>query len=611
MALTCTYNSETTGAQFYVEITGGPSGDMCIVDGSGPIIRREGKSRTVFNEVQAGSCEFKIHVDNAATRAFVAQYIASTETLAFNVQVYRNGSLIFGGVIIPAQVSIVEQSWTNYDFKIKAIDGIALIKDIPYARPNGEPLLNGSDPDSILDHLGHIFNLLPTKSLHQGVYIQTDWSSQYSSDLADHNVNHRAFQRESETTGAGFVPFKTGEVLEQFCKVFHWNMVYVDGHYFFQNLNLQGSGGSSIKRYDMDMNPAGGGLPFSFFSIGIQGCNGNLPALLEVGYDTFAGGLKESQIEYKFKGFLGNFGWRDTKYNVIAGGAADCKIDLGLVPVPDAETRLRISGTLEWTLEGTISDTDFEFLGIRALFYLSIQIGAQYYTRAFVGNRPEFYDFEFTEEKWDTSGEYLIYDARKGHQVTTNKKYSLPFEIETAYIPEALDGEQLNMCLRMEAINETGNVAVGTPVTLTQIDGYWHDQHIQVISGQEPNKIEDESITITILGNPNNPNKESHIIYFGDGPTLSTESAIKYLGKDPTFEWNSSTVSESDITIMELSARSRMALGGDKVRFLEGTICGFDFPLLSIIYGGTKLVPIITNYNTRKGEVTGEWAEIN
>ena len=611
MALTCTYNSESTGQTFLVSITGGPSGDMCIVDGSGPTIKREGKSRTLFNLVQAASCEFTIHVNNSATRAFVAQYIASTDTLAFYVQVFGASGIEFGGVIIPAQVSVVEQSWRNYDFKIKAIDGISLLKDIQYAHPNGDPFINSVDPDSILDHLGNIMNLLPTKSVHQGVYIQTDWASQYSSDLDEHDVNHRVFQKESETTGAGIVAYTAWEVLHQFLKVFHWNLVYVSGHYFFQNLLLQSSGAASITRYDMDLNPSGGGLPLSTFAISIRGCGGNLPALLEVGYNTFAGGLKESEIRYEHKGFLGNFGWRDTKYNVLADGPADCKTDLGLVPVPDAETRLRISGTLEWVVKGTVSQTEFEFLGIRALFYITIQIGTSFYKREFVGNRPEFYDFEFTEEEWDTGGTYLIYDARKGHQIQADKKFSLPFEIETDYIPEALDQDQLSICLQMEAIREDGTTAVGNPVSITEIQGFWHDQHIQVISGQEANKIEDEAITITILGKDTNSEKESHTIYFGDGPTKSTESAIKYnVDGSPTTEWTSSTVSVSSIPIQELSARSRMALGENKVRFLEGTICGFDFPLLPIIYEGSRFVPIITSYNTRKGEITGEWASI-
>ena len=605
--LTCTYNSvlPDTQTQYTVEIhdkNGGGGSEFCLVRYKEPIISLEGQSREIFNIIQPSSCKFTMYVDNDAARNFVEDFAASTEEGRFFVIVRQGPITHFIGMILPQEVTVEVKSWPDYEFTVTATDALAALKSQAYVDSSGDPF----DPtlrETIQDHLKNIFYHLLTKDFYTASAIQIikDWSEATIGDnINGWYVKHIVFQQKTELN-TGIVPFSCWDVLEYICKTFHFRLQSSYGAFVFEQLPAKIIGAYGIESYSINMSPFGSlSILDDVFTVG---CEGEERWFLEgTVSQTFKPPLRTSTTIYNFKGF--GAGYKRTPLQVTANsGLTDCNNDAGLVAAASGEARMRFTGTFEW-VRGAVPG-GYEDLALKVVFYLTIQIGSQYFNREFSGDSPIYYDSDFKPTEWSGTNEnYAYWDSKKVLPGTEeNAKYSLPFEIETLPIPAILDGEQLSICIEAKTFGRSGQV------TSIPVEVYLVDMGIYIIDGQDENKIEDSYINTTILNSDKNRETVSVDLVFGDGPGKSDSRITSGPTDEDSEEWTSAAVG-GPFTIQELSARSRLSVHKRMVKITEGTLEGVVNLRQKLSWCGDTWTLMKGKFETGRDRIVGEWANL-
>ena len=371
----------------------------------------EGQSRDPFPVMQPSSCQFTIRVDNAAARSFISDFAVSEDETRFRVVVRNTAGVLFRGIILPDEVTVEERSWPDYDFTLTAICRLTYLQNVPYTDSNYEPFSPYQQDDFL--HIAYAFDKLPTKDLYDtpAIGIIKDWEDDLTGgDFDTLLLTHNVFQDQDETS-RGPIPFTCWDVLKYICHAFDFRLYSPGFGFMFEQLNLRINGGGTIEYYDISMSPAGS-APLILDLIDVSCDNGSRTWLLEGDASrTFKPPIKISSTTYYFRGFAEHFEFTN-EFELLAGQAAICNNNLGVVFTNDGEGRLRLTGTFEFVvLDHVPGNTNANYERLNLVFYLTIQVGDQYYNRELADDIPIFYnrggETGYKDVEWSTTNKNM------------------------------------------------------------------------------------------------------------------------------------------------------------------------------------------------------------
>src|SRR6056297_3123367 len=102
-------------------------GEMLVND-RGFVLQDTGKGRTLHNRIIGKSLTFTVQVQNTNQEDFI-ESLATSEEGRYLVELERGTDVIFRGGITTDSVEI-ENFPKPYDFKLEAVDGLTLLKDV-------------------------------------------------------------------------------------------------------------------------------------------------------------------------------------------------------------------------------------------------------------------------------------------------------------------------------------------------------------------------------------------------------------------------------------------------------------------------------------------------
>ena len=124
-------------------------------------------------------------------------------------------------------------------------------------------------------------------------------------------------------------------------------------------------------------------------------------------------------------------------------------------------------------------NTNANYERLNLVFYLTIQVGDQYYNRELADDIPIFYnrggETGYKDVEWSTTNKKyaIIADRYLTPKTVADYKYSMAFEIETLPLDAALDGEQMSICFEGHQYDINN-----TEVTLVYTRIWWVDRGI-------------------------------------------------------------------------------------------------------------------------------------
>lgn len=631
MALVCEYKSTLPQTQtlYRIEIHGGGSGDFCLVRGKEPQITIEGKPKDPHHWYAPGSCTFTIYANNPAAKGFIEALGSSDEEAKYFVVVYGGTfyNQLFVGVVAPEEVTIAEQSWPDYEITIRAVDALSYLQGVLYRQQDGSPYLGRV---SFVEHLRNAFKNLVSKDYYTfpGIYFIFDWNNakwQKAHDfmLEDLYIDHSTFQRRKNTIGnkdgeplenAGFEIDSCFDVIRHIAEGFHFRVSYKLGAFFFEQIPARANQSGKTYWYDINMNYIGSGGVGGIIDVGCGPQSGSPAWLLDNGATrSFLTGLRQAAVKYSFEG-LGNY-LLGKKWAFVVPGSIN-KPGLGQVAVQNETTRIRMTGTFEWTMT-RLPNTPANLGFVQLNFYVKISVGGSVFSRLLKTDIPAFYNnSSFHPERWVASEQYDIPLPYKidveglPNPIPTPipAKRSHYFEIETIPLKPEMDGAEIEVEIGavMYASDSSPVSVIDLPTTVQVVDAELH------LFDKDENKIEEAFITTVIDGNPKNSKEVTIETKFGDGPTKTVPNRITINGIEENTEaedgdWSSGVASGP---IYEVLARGIMAVGGKTNFVLAGEIEGPINASHQINYGGYRWYLLNGTHHTGKDLMRGEWITI-
>lgn len=493
-------------------------------DADGVVWHSGGETDDLFPWVCPSYCTFNMCVENGAHRAFIRALTEGTDD-RFTLKVYQNGILTWVGNILHDDVEEEDSNRPNPILSLTAVDGLAKFKTIPY-KPAGSAFYSPTW-ERLTEHLRQVFDKLHTKGLFgsQAIRIVSDLYETQMSTSRDpfHQVviNHRRFWIEKENE---ILPRDCYWVLTEICKMMkcqlRWNWSITGPQFLFIDLDYRQQGSVENYVYSIDATYTGN----YFLRGGALTINENVftpdkNQRLNPGVRRSRSPIRYVRVTYEHE--TGRDFLLDTYFDFF-GEIGQSFTSIGKAPVPDDVTRMKWQGTIEiipvWDL-GT--DTN----RYKIIFWFLIKIGDYYYKRELSQNVNPFLVRTYEEPPtWEqTSEEYaLIYPNAISQANDDGKRLTLHFEIITQWIPEAVDGEDIDVGLRYDLYDQDNNLTTEAPFTI-QIQ---HEDGQIIIVDQENSKVEFSSITAEVENDVGNSLDYELKIISSDGPNASVDTRM-------------------------------------------------------------------------------------
>lgn len=584
-----------------VDTQGGISGTFCGTD-EGVVYRQEGRSRSLWQDIQPASITFTMIIENATHVAFIDGLKQFTEK-RFIVRYYRAGQLFFVGVVLADEIvtrfgnNITSLGASNHPhgrYTVTAVDGISLLKEIAYQQDDGLPWLVPATPAEIITRC---LQKMPTAGNGQRIAYVTNWTPDTGGGPNfESNVKIHGRNLLEESRQGGYKFFSCYEVLKQLCLHFDMRIYYIYNVYWFEQINTKVTGGSVTLT---DFNNIPGGTLSSAGGGNIIDCDRDWRLAEDI--RAHKPPLRTVTTFYEF----------DIAYNVLEGNTWEmqtaqsdvCFTGLGPLPITNTETRFTLKGNIEFVYKvnaGTYTGP------VRTVFFFKIKLGTQYFVRELIDtNYIENYS-NFNPQEWTTTAGYWTEPHPHQYIMPQDELIKLyhPFFITSLPIPTSLDAEELEICFRHETYGEN-NVLIA-PGNI-QVSATIKDADAKVID-REDNIVEETTIATTVLNSTDNSKNISRTLLFSDGPVYS-ERKMTGLGFNPpdTSAWTIPGI--GTFPHYEALARSIMARGMQTQEFLEGAICGptSGGPYL---YDGKLWIFMRGEYISGKETWAGEWLRL-
>lgn len=394
--LTNTHVSKHQGVIWQIEIhdrnfTGTPV--EFRLRGEGYILNYEGGD-VPFNPIISSKVNIPIVVESDAFDSFVTDIIASNEE-RFYVVIKKNNLMEWTGRVLIEQFQR-ENKYYPYTFSITAVDGLALLKEIPY---NNNGVVYGTDETTLTEHilrclnkigLNHLYSLTDNFLTTSVSWKETNQVLTPTTDaLIKTRTNPRAFWTQNSK---GEYSYKSSyEVLSQICQLFGARILMAKGGFRFIQVNEYANSNGALKEIRYNAN---GDYKDKIDSIlSVLPLNQIDRIKLGGGIFRYLPALKSIENEYNHRGadnYISGAKWS----NVIKD-----TYDISYIETSGGEDKLLVKLLLEWqSVNQNPVDSDYV-----NKFRIEIKIGDFYLKRVATINQ---YNVFYTSAEWTNTQSY-------------------------------------------------------------------------------------------------------------------------------------------------------------------------------------------------------------
>lgn len=602
------------GSRFDVEIWdtehSGVSSEIQLAD-PGISIRYGNENGERYSAVIGSEAEISILITNATVEELIDD-LASSQEGRFTVYITRGDGFArqWIGRVMP-DISIYEDIQYPYLFTLKATDGLAALKNIPYNN-DGDPYFGDA---RLITHLTNAITKLSHIDRHYNstdIFLITsvDWweetmtSSKSNDPLYLSWVDHATFY-DFKTKGER--EYKScWDVINNICTTFGCRIYHVDGAYFVDQITYRTSTNVESRRY----SKTGSYLSNST----ISGANDidqtvNGARLTLVQYD-YLPPLRHTRIIHEV----------NNRVNLIGSAQIDNSNKTLTIYQPvetnGGQTTLRLTGNINLTV--TNDDYTGSAQQLLFIFEIKIKVGTKYALRQY---QIQFYNWSYSNASWETgSGSRISYILSAWPRPSTGQtlNYTIPINWTS---PPLLEGSSAGTSefamdlVGVKTFDSSGaeqNLFLGDFTISWDFDNAW----LEVLSFGQPSLNDDE------------------VVYFTDSNEAATNTAIAVINTlvgDYYVNPNSIGRLKTGASSTSLTNTQNWGVGNDTrnkailailseytfkgqnkpIKRMSGTLTGgFDlkkpFKIASTRYllmGGT--------FNASRDELTGNWFELH
>lgn len=250
--LSGTYYSQSDVA-FGVEIHqtgfGGSVTDMVIRDIE---LNYDNKNRTIEPGIMASSCSVTISVNSTAIENLLTA-MASAAEKEYSLIITKSGSTDWYGYVLIDLVELKDSPF-NYDYTIKAADGIGRTKDLEYRDSSGDLY---EDKATCLEHLQNCIREIVPDAIGSTDIVLYTQAYHYATEmtlntavnpLEESRFSHRVFR--SIARNGNIKVHSVLRVLEELCKLFNCRFYLAQGVYIFESITTRSyTSGAVYHRY--------------------------------------------------------------------------------------------------------------------------------------------------------------------------------------------------------------------------------------------------------------------------------------------------------------------------------------------------------------------------
>lgn len=557
----------TAQGEFSIDWT---AGGFELTDGGSP--------KDLWPIIQPKSLRFTMKVTRADQKAFIRAIGTSTDSSRFTVVYKRGQRPVFAGVILTEAVTYIENPDIMIDgirykdgaFVVTAVDGITLLQKITYS----ETLIQKREP--FIYYIAYALSRMPTASLllPNSILLQTSWipDTGTANFALNQSVATRVFFEAVNRLGG--LQFPTlWDLINDICIGFNMRCRTAYGYYFFQQLDDLSANGYLY-------NMSGALVGTQNIVSQVQDLESDMLTLRNPHVETYSPPIKEARALYNFK-FNSNLanGYK-FESNVYT---ETCYNNISTVSIKNDRTRLRVIGSLEYTPIVTGGHTG----QVRAVFWLKIKVGLQYFARDLVVPGQYFY-YQYKPTEWTTTETkyYIIGDALATLPESSDNKFYIPIYFSTLPLDEALDNEQLSICFGHE-LYDTDNVKIfeSAVATIAILD----DLDITAID-QENNVVERTSIETKITNPAPNEKRIDREIFFSTGPNKSSDNRITDDSVPPVDTINWTVPNQGTDTHYVQLTKSLMSRGMQAQTWMQTVVAGAYQDLLRLNACGAEWI---------------------
>lgn len=552
--------------------------------------------------IMATECAVDFRIETAAHDTFLTDIIASKEG-RFTLRITKGTgtpTLFWVGIII-TDIGGLEEAYRPF-FTLKAVDGLGLLKDIPYK--NGANFYTGKE--SLKAHLINALTHLEYVDTHFAVTerflrVAVDWwegtmTNNTTNDplaltYADHSVWY-LYKKEVQDVRSCW------DVIDNIMRVTGSRITMHEGKFWVEQITYRTATSIVLRSYDK----AGTYLSSDNF-FGTMTVDQTVNGALFTGavYEFFA---PLSEVRYTFDVGL--------RQNLLAGQAFSSGVTTNVtinrpVEANSGATTLRITGNIALSLfnnayTGTATTPRF------ALFKCTLKIGSYYLKRTYTVSN---YQVNYGAMTWETSASNFYMSVEmpngvpaSGSGLTYN--YSQWQDITTPPLPVGADSFQFGMIWELI-----------TQADITQFLRSFNflQQWMEPYSYGNPNLNDDEWEYITENPDVENTLVEEFTCLIGNSTDPNATGAL-WVKPSSTYiladDWGDG-VDTPDRVIEKLNIE--LVLGGQQkpIRRLSGTVYGPITLLGKIIldWVGPQWLLLGGTYNAAESSLSGEWFELD
>ena len=580
-----------------------------VTASDGVSIKMEGRNK-LYDWIHPSTCEFSLAIQNDDHESVIEAFADSDQGRYF-VQVTKSSNLVFTGIIINDTVTIEDGPYP-YFYTIRAIDGLATLKDVDYSNSGVAYTGRQTFAQIILRALTY----LPTATFYDsggpGVPFFRTAVNWYESQMADTTkdplewtrIDHRILdKRELSSDEPEF--YSCWDVLELCCIRWGARLYYQDNRYYFVQPHLYAS--TSTIKFFQYYPYADGGASVGSTSVDtavlIKDATNTSSTKYARAGGTFSFYNAVKRVILKFYHSSINY-LRDANWN---------ELDNTLYTVGDIDTtsenvRMIFSGRF-WVqvTDSLLSLGDRLDYPVRVVFQMRVKVGTYHLKRTSVGT--------FTNPRYDDPNGVWLNSAEYFEAVSDVFEYSGEFksvgiEIQTAALPDiGVESWVVDQVAIRWMVDDGGVAVVYTPDTIT-----WRlDKPVGYLFDDE-NPFKTKFYTEHIATNVNSNNKvDEYEIAFADEPNgWSVDRIDVWTGAAwvDSENWQIDKVgtqrSFNDLFVFTLASLQRLPL-----RTREGgNINAYILPNSRINYQGNNFIPAKINIHSNPDEDSGEIVQI-
>ena len=578
--------------------------------------------------ILGSSLEFSMVVQNSDHEDLITD-IASAAEGRFTVAVYKDAVFHWAGVINAPEI-VIEDKYYPYEFKITAVDGLALLKNYEYIQDTTIPAkkwyIRYEGVDRIIEIIDTCIKKLPHIATHFAdsakMYVTAiNWYSDQDDDPAGatydpfyyNYLDNRAFVYGQTSGNAKFT--SCYDVIAQILTAFGARIMLTDGYFLMEQpehrAEVIGSTGNYSRAYDYDLVGPTANTLSGAQNIGVSETIKKLTG----GTYTFTTPVKSVRVTQKV----------DAYRNLLEGAyfdSGDVEVyNVGGVFGDGNDSYVRLKGSFEWSLENTALTSGIDYV---AKFRIRFLLDGLYAARTLTFD--VFGKYTFGAVTWGASLDYLYFPvemerAAVGEAYTGQKNFDFLFSTDPtfSYGNLSVSIEFVELLYFDPSDNSTGTVDAGDYTLAWAVkDSYCVILNTMKVLSLSAGAVYPEKAAYEVIGNTSNSERLDINTTIGDraGVVLNQWLGILHdttgSGDYVYTETWGNRGGTRDRTIAQLLAQRMVAYMYYPRRVLVGTAVGSAIVIQDPINeDSTTYLLRSGTYSTARDELSGEWVDMN